>query len=85
MPTSPTDRGEARNTFRVRQRISARHLNRKLPFTVVPDIILIAFAFSATVGVAFGFLPARKAMMQQWADYLDKIKAGAEIVPLRRA
>ncbi len=33
----------------------------KLPFTVVPDIILIAFAFSATVGVAFGFLPARKA------------------------
>jgi putative ABC transport system permease protein len=33
----------------------------KLPFTVVPDIVLIAFGFSATVGVAFGFLPARKA------------------------
>ncbi|MGZ3424583.1 MAG: ABC transporter permease [Polyangiales bacterium] len=33
----------------------------KLPFTIVPDIVLIAFAFSATVGVAFGFLPARKA------------------------
>lgn len=28
------------------------------------------------------FLPARKAMMQQWADYLDKIKAGAEVIPL---
>ena len=28
------------------------------------------------------FLPARKAMMQQWADYLDKIKAGAQVIPL---
>ncbi len=27
-------------------------------------------------------LPERKKMMQQWADYLDKLKAGAEIVPL---
>ncbi len=32
-----------------------------MPFRVLPDIIVIAFAFSATVGVAFGFLPARKA------------------------
>lgn len=29
------------------------------------------------------FLPARKAMMQQWADYLDKLKAGAEVISLR--
>ena len=28
-------------------------------------------------------LPARKAMMQDWADYLDKIKAGAEVIQLR--
>lgn len=27
-------------------------------------------------------LEARRNMMQQWADYLDKIKAGAEIIPL---
>jgi putative ABC transport system permease protein len=33
----------------------------KMPFMVLPDIVVIAFAFSATVGVAFGFLPARKA------------------------
>ncbi len=26
------------------------------------------------------YLPERKAMMQQWADYLDKIKAGAEVI-----
>ena len=28
------------------------------------------------------FLPARNAMMQQWADYLDKLKAGADVIPL---
>ena len=30
-------------------------------------------------------LPERHAMMQQWADYLDKLKAGAEIIELKRA
>ena len=30
-------------------------------------------------------LPERKKMMQAWADYLDRIKAGAEIVPIRAA
>lgn len=29
-------------------------------------------------------LPERRAMMQQWADYLDKLKSGAEVMPLRR-
>jgi integrase len=29
------------------------------------------------------FLHDRREMMQRWADYLDKIRAGAEIVPLR--
>jgi integrase len=27
-------------------------------------------------------LPERRKMMQQWADYLDKLKAGAEIIPI---
>ena len=27
-------------------------------------------------------LPERRKMMQQWADYLDKLKTGAEIIPL---
>ncbi len=31
---------------------------------------------------AVAILPARKAMMQQWADYLDKLKAGAEVIQL---
>lgn len=30
-------------------------------------------------------LDARRAMMQKWADYLDKLKAGADIIPLRAA
>ncbi len=30
-------------------------------------------------------LPERRKMMQQWADYLDNLKAGAEVIPLRGA
>ena len=26
-------------------------------------------------------LPERRRMMQQWADYLDELKAGVEVVP----
>jgi putative ABC transport system permease protein len=33
----------------------------ELPFTVVPDILLVAFLFSALIGIAFGYLPAHKA------------------------
>jgi integrase len=28
-------------------------------------------------------LPARKNMMQRWADYLDKLRMGAEVIPFR--
>lgn len=28
-------------------------------------------------------LPARRVMMQTWADYLDKLRIGADVVPLR--
>ncbi len=30
-------------------------------------------------------LPERRKMMQQWADYLDKLKAGAEIIPINQS
>lgn len=30
-------------------------------------------------------LPARKEMMQRWADYLDKLRTGAEVIQLRIA
>ena len=29
-------------------------------------------------------LAERRKMMQAWADYLDKLKAGAEVIPLRQ-
>lgn len=28
-------------------------------------------------------LPARRKMMQRWADYLDKLRAGADVIPMR--
>jgi hypothetical protein len=31
------------------------------------------------------YLPERRRMMQQWADYLDTLKAGAEVIPLHCA
>ena len=30
-------------------------------------------------------LPARREMMQRWADYLDKLRIGADVIPLRTA
>jgi len=30
-------------------------------------------------------LPERRKMMQEWADYLDKLKAGAEIIPINHS
>jgi integrase len=30
-------------------------------------------------------LAARRAMMQRWADYLDKLRVGADVIPLRPA
>ena len=30
-------------------------------------------------------LPERRKMMQEWADYLDKLKAGAEIIPMNQS
>lgn len=33
----------------------------KVPFVVSPDILVVAFLFSAVIGVLFGYLPAHKA------------------------
>ena len=31
------------------------------------------------------FLDQRKVMMQKWADYLDELKAGAKVIPIKQA
>jgi integrase len=46
----------------------------------------LAHAVKDTNGRAYNrtaHLPARRAMMQRWADYLDKLRVGAEVIPLR--
>jgi integrase len=30
-------------------------------------------------------LPARRKMMQKWADYLDKLRTGADVIPMHKA
>lgn len=54
---------------------------------IPPEVIehQLAHKVPDALGAAYNrtkFLPARRAMMQQWADYLDKLKVGAEIVSL---
>jgi integrase len=55
---------------------------------VRPDLIehQLAHAVRDPNGRAYNrtaHLPERKKMMQQWADYLDKLKAGADVISLR--
>ena len=48
----------------------------------------LAHAERDNVRAAYNYaehLPERRKMMQQWADYLDKLKAGAEIIPLHQS
>ena len=58
-------------------------------FGVRPDYIehQLAHAVRDPNGRAYNrkaHLPERKKMMQDWADYLDKLKAGAEVIPIRQ-
>jgi integrase len=54
---------------------------------MAPEVIehQLAHRVPDALGTAYNrtkFLPERRKMMQQWADYLDKLKAGAEVIPL---
>jgi integrase len=53
-----------------------------------PEVIehQLAHRVPDALGTAYNrtkFLKERKAMMQAWADYLDRLQAGAEVIPLR--
>jgi integrase len=48
----------------------------------------LAHAVPDNLGGAYNrtkFIAQRKAMMQQWADYLDELKAGTKVVPIKKA
>ncbi len=54
---------------------------------IKPEVIehQLAHRVPDALGSAYNrtqFLAERKTMMQQWADYLDKIKVGAAVIPL---
>lgn len=54
---------------------------------VAPEVIehQLSHKVPDALGTAYNrtkFLPERKMMMQAWADYLDKLKAGAEVIQL---
>ena len=55
-----------------------------------PHIIEHQLAHSVpdALGAAYNrtkFIEQRKVMMQQWADYLDELKAGAKVMPFKKA
>lgn len=55
---------------------------------VPPDVIeaQLAHVKSAPLGSAYDraeFLEQRREMMQKWADYLDTLRKGADVIPLR--
>lgn len=54
---------------------------------IAPEIIehQLAHRVPDSLGTAYNrtkFIKERRTMMQQWADYLDKLMAGAEVIPL---
>ncbi len=56
---------------------------------VRPDFIehQLAHAVRDPLGRAYNrtsHLPERKKMMQTWADYLDGLKAGAKVIPIKK-
>jgi integrase len=62
-------------------------LHQELGFA--PEVIehQLAHRVPDALGTAYNrtkFLKERREMMQAWADYLDKLKAGAEVVPFKR-
>jgi integrase len=48
----------------------------------------LAHRVPGALGTAYNrtqFIDDRRRMMQQWADYLDRLKKGADVIPLRSA
>ncbi|MBP5996963.1 MAG: integrase arm-type DNA-binding domain-containing protein [Azonexus sp.] len=62
-------------------------LHEELHFDPVVIEHQLAHSVPDALGTAYNrtkFLKERKVMMQVWADYLDKLKSGAEVVPINK-
>ena len=69
-------------------RAMARTIIMVEQMNVEPDVIeaQLAHGKSGPLGAAYDraeFLEKRKDMMQRWADYLDKLRVGADVIRLR--
>ena len=56
---------------------------------ISPDVLeaQLAHGKSGPLGAAYDradFMAQRVQMMQQWADYLDRLRDGAQVIPLHR-
>lgn len=61
-------------------------LHEELHFDPVVIEHQLAHSVPDALGTAYNrtkFIKERKVMMQTWADYLDKLKAGAAVIPLK--
>jgi integrase len=71
-------------------RATARTVMAEQLHGISPDVIAaqLAHGKSGPLGAAYDraeFMEKRKVMMQRWADYLDKLAAGADVLKLKAA
>jgi integrase len=77
------------------QEVHSAHGFRAMARTIMDEVLgervdliehQLAHAVKDTNGRAYNrtaHLPARREMMQRWADYLDKLRIGADVIPIR--
>jgi hypothetical protein len=67
-----------------------RSLSRPKRLGIAPEVIeaQLAHAVADTLGRAYNrtsYLEQRRQMMQVWADYLDKLRDGAQVIAFKAA
>ena len=79
------------------QEVHSAHGFRAMARTIMDEVLdervdliehQLAHAVKDPTGRAYNrtaHLPARRAMMQRWADYLDKLRIGAEVIQFKQA
>lgn len=61
---------------------------RPIFFLLIRQLTILAHTVPDALGRAYNrtrFIAQRKEMMQQWADYLDELKAGAKVIAFKQA